>query len=103
MGMGSFAVIVPANTIPSPFDIHCLNIAAVNANDTFELILYSGPNGSEAEIGRVRFTRLSNAGAAPHEPFQTPIIPANTQIKAKVASQAGTSNTCTISVMYHHY
>jgi hypothetical protein len=101
--LGAFAVIVPANTITDDFDIHHLNIAAFNANDTFELVLYSGANGAEVEIGRCRFTRLSNVGASPHIPMQTPIIPANTQIKAKIASQAGTSNFATVSIMYHTY
>jgi hypothetical protein len=100
---GAYVVIVPTNTIQSPFDIHYINVAAFNANDTFELSLYAGPNGGEIEVGRVRFTRLSNVGAAPHIPFQTPIIAANSQIKAKIASQAGTSNTATISIMYHTY
>jgi hypothetical protein len=102
-GLGNFAVIVPDNTITSPFDIHFINVAAFNANDTFELVLYSGADASEVEIGRVRFTRITNVGAAPHIPFQTPINAANSQIKAKLASQAGTSNTATISIMYHTY
>jgi hypothetical protein len=101
--LGNYAVIVPTNTIASDFDIHYLNISAYNANDTFELVLYSGADGSEVEIGRARFTRLTNVGSSPHVHFQTPIIPANTQIKAKIASQAGTSNTATISILYHLY
>ena len=101
--LGAFAVIVPANTIPSIFDIHHINISAYNANDVFELVLYSGPDGSEVEIGRVRFTRISNVGASPHVLFISPLIAANSQIKAKIATQAGTSNTATISIMYHTY
>jgi hypothetical protein len=101
--LGAFAVLVPANAITNDFDIHHINVAAYNANDTFELVIYSGANGAEVEIGRCRFTRLTNVGASPHIPMQTPIIPANTQIKAKIASQAGTSNTATISIQYHTY
>lgn len=101
--LGAFAVIVPANTIPNPFDIHHLNVAAYNSSDTFEIVLYSGPNGAEVEIGRVRVTRISNVGASPHVVMMTPLIAANSQIKAKVASQNGTSNTITISIIYHEY
>lgn len=101
--LGNFAVVVPANAITSDFDIHHINVAAYNANDTFELVLYSGADGSEVEMGRVRFTRTSNVGATPHIPFISDIVAANTQIKAKIASQAGTSNTATISIMYHTY
>jgi hypothetical protein len=101
--LGAYVVVVPANTIAADFDIHHINVSAWNANDTFELVLYAGPNGGEVEIGRVRLTRLSNVGASPHIPFQTPLIAANSQIKAKLASQAGTSNTVTMSIMYHNY
>jgi hypothetical protein len=101
--LGAFEVLVPANTITDPFDIHHINVSAYNANDTFELVLYSGADGHEVEIGRVRFTRTTNVGSPAHVPFQSPINAANTQIKAKIASQAGTSNTATISIMYHTY
>jgi hypothetical protein len=101
--LGAFAVVVPAGTITQDFDIHHINVAAYNANDTFELVLYKGADGAEVEIGRVRFTRTTNVGAPPHVPFQTAIIAANSQIKAKIASLNGTSNTATISIMYHHY
>jgi hypothetical protein len=101
--LGAFAVVVPANTITADFDIHHINVAAYNANDTFELVLYSGADGAEIEIGRVRFTRITNVGASPHIPFQTSVIAANSQIKAKISSLNGTSNTATISLMYHHY
>lgn len=102
-GLGAFVVIVPANTISSKFDIHHINVSAYNANDTFELVLYSGADGAEVEIGRVRFTRVSNVGSPPHIPFQSNLVSANSQIKAKIASQAGTSNTATVSIMYHIY
>lgn len=101
--LGAFVVIVPTNTITDAFDIHHINVAAYNSNDTFELVLYSGANGAEVECGRVRFTRTTNVGSPAHVPMQTPIIAANSQIKAKIASQNGTSNTATISIMYHTY
>jgi hypothetical protein len=102
-GLGNFAVIVPTNIILARFDIHHISLSGYNANDTFELVLYAGPDGFEVEIGRTRFTRLTNVGASPQIPMQTPIIPANTQIKGKLATLNGTSNTITISIFYHTY
>jgi len=101
--LGAFAIIVPTNVITKPFDIHHVHVAAYNANDTFELVLYAGADASEVEVGRIRFTRTTNVGATPHLPMMTSVIPANTQIKAKIASQLGTSNTAVISLMYHEY
>jgi hypothetical protein len=101
--LGSFAVIVPANTIPYDFDIHHINVASFGATDTCELVLYSGADGAELEIGRVRFTRLSNIGAPPHIPFQTAIIHANSQIKVKIANQSGSGATAVMSILYHYY
>ena len=101
--LGNFAVIVPANAISAPFDIHHVNISAYNANDTFELIFYYGADGSEVEMGRTRFTRLTNVGASPHTPMMSIIVPANSQIKAKLATQNGTSNTVTVTILYHTY
>ena len=104
------AVIVPANTITTYFDIHSFEVEAFNANDVFELVLYAGPDGSEVEVARRRFARLSNAGASPSVLCQseysgTPfyLIPANSQIKAKLMSKNGSSNTATISMSYNQY
>jgi hypothetical protein len=39
----------------------------------------------------------------PTMPFQTEIIPANTQIQAKVASKGGGADSIKISILYHAY
>jgi len=101
--LGNFSIVIPANTITRPFDIHHVNVASYNANDTFELVFYYGSDGSEIEAGRVRFSRATNTGATPNIPMMSTIIPANSQVKAKIATQNGTSNTATISIMYHTY
>jgi len=101
--LGAFAVVVPANTIPNPFDIHFVNIEAYSASDSFELVMYAGADGAEVEVGRTRFTRITNVGAPPLIYFSTPIIPANAQIKAKVASETGNNDTVTISINYNEY
>lgn len=101
--LGNFAVIIPANTKASIFDIHQIEVEAYNANDLFEIVLYAGADGAEVEIARKRIKRLTNVGASPSVFIQTPRLPANTQIKAKVATQNGTLNTITISVAGHDY
>ena len=100
--LGSFAVIVPASTIGNDFDIHHISVENISANDVYELVLYSGADASEVEIGRVRFTKNANLDSVFNIPFQTPLTAADSQIKAKLASSVG-SNNVTISVFYHTY
>lgn len=101
--LGSFVELIPASTITDKFDIHWVHVEAVSANDTYELVLYSGELGSEVEICRARFTKSTTAGAGASEfHVQTPIIPANTRISAKLASSGGGDNV-DISIQYHEY
>jgi hypothetical protein len=104
--LGAFVEIVPLNTITSDFDIHYVSIEAISANDVYELVLYSdadGVGGNEVEIGRVRFTRSAIQSATLNVPFMTPLISANAQIKAKIASSSGGGDSAVISVFYHTY
>jgi hypothetical protein len=100
--LGAFVVVVPASTITAGFDIHHISVEALSANDIYELVLYSGADLSETEIGRVRFTKNANQDGTMDVPFQTPINAANSQIKAKLATNAG-SSTADISIFYHTY
>lgn len=99
--LGSFVEIVPVDTITDVFDIHFINIEDADDDDMYELVLYA----DETEIGRVRFVVDTSVfgGALPAIPFQTPLIPANTKIQAKVASSAGGGDTVNISIHYHTY
>lgn len=96
--LGAFKEIVPVGGITEDFDIHFVSIEGISANDNYELVLYA----VTTEIGRVRFVK--NAGIAPtiNVPIQCPIIPANTQIQAKLASATGGSDV-DISLFYHGY
>ena len=99
--LGSFAEIVPVNTITEDFDIHFVNIENANVEDTYELRLYA----TTTEIACVRFTTTQVAGRLipAQTNVQTPIISANSQIQAKIASSSGGSDTATISLQYHVY
>lgn len=101
--LGSFAVIVAADAIASDFDVHFLVIETMSANAIYELVLYSGADASEMEIAHARFVRVTNQVRSVHIPIQTPIVPANTQIKAKVMSSTGALDSITMSLAYHTY
>jgi len=99
--LGNFAVVVPADTITSEYSIHFVNIAEASASDTYELVFYSGADASEVEVGRIRFTRALGSQSTAPSPIKTTIIAANSQLKAKIASSGGGSDTAIISIFYH--
>jgi hypothetical protein len=98
--LGAFAQIVPASTITNDFDIHWLCIEGLDTNAVYEIVLYSG--AGDVEVGRVRVVKNANLDGTMNIPFQTPIIAANSRIRAKVADSAGGS-IATISIFYHIY
>lgn len=99
--LGSFATIVAASTITSDFDIHHISIESISANGVYELVLYYG--AGDTECGRVRFTKNANQDGTMNVPMMTPIIPANSQIRAKLASNNAVADTSDISIFYHTY
>ncbi len=101
--LGAFAVIAATNAITSDFDIHFVNVEGVSANGIYELVLYSGADASEVEIARARFGKTTNQDGPSQISIQTPIVPANTQIKAKLASDNAVADTATISIELHVY
>lgn len=98
----SYVVLFATNEVTSPFDIHQIHVGSFSANDIYQLELYSGANGAEVLISQVRFSRTSNTNPGSILPCITPIIPANTQVKARLASAGGGTNV-NFSVMYHVY
>lgn len=97
--LGSFKEIVPVNGITNDFDIHFIEISTASANDVFQIHLYA----VEVLIAKARFARTTNQVRVASKPFQTVIIPANTQIQAKLSSKAGGSKTADISIQFHPY
>ena len=98
-GLGNYAEIAAANDITSDFDIHYISVEDISANGVYELVLYA----ATTEIGRVRFVQNAVQDSTVNVPFQTPIVAANTQIQAKVASDNAAADTVTISLGYHTY
>lgn len=96
--LGNFVEVVAANDIGEDFDIHFISIDDLSAVDVYQIELYA----VEVFIGCARLARTANQDSTTQVRIQTPIIPANTQIQAKVAS-AGGGDTATISLFYHDY
>ena len=101
--LGAFAVVIPAATIADAFDIHGINFDAFPTAGVYEIVLYSGPDGGEVEIGRARFTRLGTTEVAFESPFMCPIQSAGSQIKAKLAGSNASASVVTISLRMHTY
>ena len=98
--LGAFVEIVPASTITSEFDIHYISVESLSANEVYELHLFYGAGDTFA--GAVRFVKNAAVDAIVNAPFMTPLIPANSRIRAKIAT-AGGGDTADISVFYHEY
>ena len=101
--LGAFAVIIPSNTISDSFDIHGINFDSVATNGIYEVVLYSGPDGSEVEICRTRITRTASSDIELEAAVQTPINAANSQIKAKLAGSNTSAAIVVMTVRYHLY
>lgn len=100
--LGTITQIVPATTIGSDFDIHELVVEDVNTADkVYELVLYSG--AGDVEVGRVRFAAGATRGGVPNVFMQTPIIAADSRIRAALAIEDGGSKTAKVSLRYHLY
>jgi hypothetical protein len=101
-GMGGALVeIVPASTITTKFDIHYVNIERVSATRVYELFLYYGAGDTLA--GHVRITKSAGLDPVLDRSFQTDIIPANSRIRARLASAGGVADEIDLTIQYHPY
>ncbi len=100
--LGNFAVLIATGLLVQPFDIHMVHVGTFSASDIYQLNLYAGANGSEVLIAEVRFTRTNATNPGSILPCITPLLPAGTQVKAKLACKLGGANV-NFSVMYHTY
>lgn len=99
--LGSLVEVIPASTIASDFDVHHLMVESISANNVYEIVLYAG--ASDTEIGRVRCVKNAVQSGTLNLPMQTPIIAANSRIRAAVASATNDGETIAISLKYHTY
>lgn len=97
--LGDFVELVPAGGtgILGDFDIHFVTVE-MSAADEYQVNLYA----VETFIGSIDVSRPAGFTTVDNAPMQTPIIPAQTQIQAKVASSTG-GDTGNLKFEYHVY
>lgn len=97
---GSYATVVPASTIVNPFHITIVSIEACDQNAVYELQLYQG--ASDTIITSVRFAVEGGFFGNQLYAILSAEVPANAQIRARLASSNGTAAVATIvvSVVY---
>ena len=99
--LGSFYEVVPVGSITSDFDLHYIDIEGTSVADTYEIVLYAAT--TEISRARITFIDVANSQTLPSIPIQCAILPANTQIQAKVASKTGGNDTIQFALHYHIY
>ena len=99
----NFTVVVATNAITEDFDFHWLNIEDMSANGVYELWLYGGADASEVLFAKKRATRETNKAARAGFGMISPLLLANTQIKAKLATSNAVADTMTFTLEYHVY
>jgi len=94
--LGAFTTVVPANTIAAGFHVIDVNVEACNQNAVFELVLYYGDG--DTECGQIRFSVVGGFWGNTRYSVDSPVIAANSRIRAKAASSDGTANQATIRI-----
>ncbi len=97
----AFAQVVAASDITADFDIHWVYISSISAQGDYELWLYYG--GSDTFAAMVPFSKAGAQDSQLSIPCQTIIIPANSRIYAKLASDNAVADTADVKVLYHPY
>lgn len=89
--------------IPSPFDIHWINVTSVSNNGDYEIIVYKGAIGAELVIGRCSFTKNASGSGEASISFMTELLEAETRISARLNGSNAAANTAVIKIGYHIY
>lgn len=98
--IGTLVPIVPVDTITNDFDLHWCVISDPDTNDDYEVYLYSGDGDTQVAV--VPITRTGPFTTSFQAKVQTRVIPANSRIRAALASRAGASKL-KIKLVYHPY
>lgn len=95
--LGDFVEVVPANVIEAAFSICRISIEDADNTTIYEIALYAGID----EVTRKRVNTKKEKYSL-ELPVLTPVIPANSQIQARVMSEEG-DDMVTISIEYFCY
>lgn len=98
--LGAKTLIIPLSTVTQDYSIHAVDFENISANAVFEMHLFMSTG--DTEIGRVRFVQTAVMSALLNTWLNTAIVPANSRIRAALASKPG-GRSVTISVRYHEY
>jgi hypothetical protein len=90
--------LIAIDSMTDEFDIHWIDIKA-NGNDQYQLAIVAG---ASTVIAEASFQRAVVQNVTFSFPITTPVQAIGTQIRAKVATSAG-SNTCNIKLLIHIY
>jgi hypothetical protein len=99
--LGTADTIFATNEITAPYDVHFVLFEAFADNGTFEVVFYYDAGAGDVECGRVRTVKTTLDGA-PAVTIQTPMIPANAKLSAKMMGSVA-NKAVTISIQYHTY
>ena len=94
--------IIPANTITTAYDIHWAIVSNLSETDYYEMKIYGGAGGSEAEIAHIAFSKTAVFIQEGNLPVQVPRIAANTRISAAISCGTALA-TCRVKFYYHEY
>lgn len=100
--LGAFVEVVPASTITNPYSLHFLNVEALDTDAVYELHLFQG--GADTLVCKRRLNRNSvvGFGGLQSVKLQTPVIPANARVRAKLASSVGGASG-NFALQYHEH
>lgn len=101
--LGALTEIVPVNTITTPYDLHQVFIESASTDTNYQINFYYGASDTYAtayyctrdSVGALTF--ITNALTI------CPIIPANSRLRARVATPNNNGETITLKVFYHPY
>jgi len=102
---GSYAEIVPADTITSDFWITGIEASNPSAADNYVICIATGGAGAETDIIEVPVTRTDITAAGVIMSVIIPVNPpvkvsANTRISGRSASKAANANTIDVKILY---
>jgi len=91
---------IAADFVPNTFDLHFCIVINLTQNAWYELIFYYG--AGDIECARCTFAKQNNFLASLTVPLMTPLLPANSRIRAKVMSGIADA-AVDVKVFYHVY
>lgn len=98
---GALTQIIPINTIAASFDIHWINIHVISATGVYELKLYYG--AADTLAATVQFAKTAVMDSTKEHQCMTLVIPANSVVKASLASSNAAADTVDITLQFHRY